>query len=228
MRSPNDASSRTVSGRSKTIPRSSGRRCEQRAQQRAVAAADVDDGLVAAPVERGEPLAGRSFPPRHRAVEDRPLVGVRREPRPEVGAERRGGRSTVAGRRIERRRPRVRNTPPNRCANSCQPSVAAQQLRRLGVAEDARLVLREDAVARERAQDPVQRVGVGARPPREVRDRPRPVGERVRDAEVGGDRRAPSSSSAPRRRSQRLLGGCDVAHPRAAAPPRRPRRPPRR
>ena len=44
---------------------------EQRLEQRAVAAADVDDRLVVAPVELGEPRRVALPPAGHRGVEDR-------------------------------------------------------------------------------------------------------------------------------------------------------------
>ena len=69
------------------MPRSSGRRSDQLGEQRAVAAADVDDHLALAPVERREPLGGAAALSRHRGVERRALGGMLREPLPEAGSE---------------------------------------------------------------------------------------------------------------------------------------------
>jgi hypothetical protein len=64
-----------------------GHLCEQRLEQGTVATADVDHGLVASPLELGQPLRGPFLPACHRSVEGRPLAGALGEPRPEVRVE---------------------------------------------------------------------------------------------------------------------------------------------
>jgi hypothetical protein len=95
------------------------------------------------------------------------------------------------------------------------PPTAPQQLGRGGVAEDAALLLGEDAVARERAEQAVQRIGVRADLARDLLDRTRPVRERVRDAELGDDgdrtRRHRAAHQIPQDRLRSAL-----AHPREA------------
>ena len=184
-RSPSAASSRTVSGRSKTIRAGPDGAARRSTQQRAVAAADVDDRLAVVPLELGERSARRS-PPLHRPVEDRALLGCVGEPRPEVGPERARERHR---RRVASSRPATAGsqTPPNRCANSRQPSPPAAAPTPACCANDARLVLLEDAVARERAQQAVERVGIGVRPRARALRRPRPVSERLGDTEIGDD-----------------------------------------
>src|SRR5947209_11747522 len=61
------------------------------------------------------------------------------------------------------------------------PAVLEQRLRRLGIGEDPRLDLLEDAVARKRPQDAVEDVGVGVARSGELVDRTRAVDEGVRD-----------------------------------------------
>ena len=89
--------------------------------------------------------------------------------------------------------------------------------------EDAALLLREDAVARERAQQPVERVGVGAGLAGELLDRSGAFGEDVRDPSSAAIASA-RVVSAPRRRSQPIASG-DRSLIRG---PRRPRPRPRR
>src|SRR5207244_6587393 len=60
---------------------------DQLDEQRAVAAADVDDDLALAPLETREPLGGAGAFSRHRRVERRAVGGMLREPLPETGAE---------------------------------------------------------------------------------------------------------------------------------------------
>jgi hypothetical protein len=67
------------------------------------------------------------------------------------------------------------------------PARAAEQLGRLRVAEDARRVLGEDSVARERAKDAPQALRIDAHSPGELLDRERVVRELVGDAEIGDD-----------------------------------------
>ena len=68
-----------------------------------------------------------------------------------------------------------------------RPAGAQQQLRGVGVPESARLLLGEDAVTRERSKQAVQNVGVDAGLARKLVHRPRTVGERLGDAQVGDD-----------------------------------------
>ena len=65
--------------------------------------------------------------------------------------------------------------------------VTAEQFRGFGVAENAGLVLREDSVARQSAQDAVEGVGIRAVLLRKLGDRARTTGESVGHAEVRGD-----------------------------------------
>ena len=67
------------------------------------------------------------------------------------------------------------------------PAGAEQLLGDVRVAKHARLLLGEDAVARERAQEPVERVRVGAALLCELGHGPRAVGELPGDAQVGDD-----------------------------------------
>jgi hypothetical protein len=67
------------------------------------------------------------------------------------------------------------------------PAGVEQLARHIGVAEDARVTLLEDAVARERPQQAVQDVGVDAGFARELGRGPRPVCKLLRDLEVRDD-----------------------------------------
>src|SRR4029450_1465454 len=95
------------------------------------------------------------------------------------------------------------------------PALPAQGVRRLAIAEEAGVVLREAAVARERPQETMQRVRVGTGVAREHVHTPWPGGEQLREAEVGGGRQRlrhhPSAQEVPEDR----LGGA-LAHLRAA------------
>jgi hypothetical protein len=92
------------------------------------------------------------------------------------------------------------------------PAVAREHLRRGRVAEDAGLVLGEDAVARERAQQTVQRVRVGTRLLRQLGHPPRAVGERLRDAQVGDDREGARDEPSSERIPHRPLGRTRLRH----------------
>src|SRR4051812_8334024 len=185
---------------------------EQRDQQRAVAAAHVDDRLVAAPLDLREVVDPTFLPLLHRAVERGALVRVGREPRPELGAEdaregRLARRLELAGRVVPDAAEEAREVVP--------AAVAVQQLRRLGVGEDAGRDLGEDPVARKRAQEAVERVGVGAALARDLRDGSRPGGERVRDVKLGDDPERPRRERATQEVPQRRLRV--LPHPRARA-----------
>src|SRR6266511_1117877 len=111
---------------------------EQGSKQRAVPAADVDDCLAGTPAQTGEAAGLVSFVAGHRRVEGDPFGRIRLEPRPEVRAEL-AWKGWLGGPWIERRggleedrAEQVREFPP---------AVAAQELRRVGVAEDTGLVL---------------------------------------------------------------------------------------
>jgi hypothetical protein len=104
------------------------------------------------------------------------------EPRPEVGAElalERGLAARVEGGcgTVEDAAEEVRERAP----------AAAEELRRGRVREDTWLGLCEHPVARERAEDAMEGVGVAACTRGELGDRARSGGERLGDAEVGGD-----------------------------------------
>jgi hypothetical protein len=97
-----------------------------------------------------------------------------------------------------------------------RPAADAEELGWVGVPKDARLLLREDAVARERAQQPVQRVRIHAGGGSELVDVTRPVTERFLDAQVRDDRERPGSQCAAQKLPDLRLRR-DLAHPRAAA-----------
>src|SRR5439155_3747691 len=174
-----------------------------------VPAPDVDDGLVAAPLELGEPPDPLLLALLHRRVERGALVGVLGEPRPEIDAEHaREDRLPV---RLEPRRRAVKDTAEE--VRKRAPA-RAEKLGGGRVAEDARLFLCEDAVARERAEEAVQRVPLGASLARELADRPWARGERVGDAEVGHDAERSRGERAAQEVPELTLGR-DLAHPRA-------------
>src|SRR5262249_15845320 len=147
---------------------------------RAVAAADIDNRLVAAPLDRGEPCRAALLPLLHRAVEDCALVRMLGEPRPQVGAvlALEGGLPA----RVERAYGAVKGATEE--VREGAPA-AAEELRCGRVREDTRFRLGEDSVARERAEDAVEGVGVDAGPRGDVSDRPGPGGEHLGDIEVG-------------------------------------------
>src|SRR5207302_7911051 len=121
-------------------------RLEEREQQRAVAAAYVDDRLVAAPRDALEPLEPALPALSHRTVERRALIRMRAEPRPELLAVHAREGSLAA--RVEpahRFEPRAAEE-----ARKAVPAIDGEELRGRCVAEGARLRLLEDAVARER------------------------------------------------------------------------------
>src|SRR5262249_8211770 len=149
----------------------------------AVAAADVDDRLVAVPLDGGEPCCAALLPLLHRVVEDRALARMLGEPRPEVGAEL--APESVLAARVEG----ACGAEENASEELREGAVgAAAELRRGRVREDTRLRLGEHPVARERAEDAMERVGVDAGSRGEVGDRAGPGRERLGDADVGGDR----------------------------------------
>ena len=177
----------------------------------AVAAADVDDELVASPLERSR--AGRpcGSPPSGMARSNAPRSsGCVAEPAPEVGA---GTRSKVGSPAGASSSPSARcQTPPNRCAKSSQPRSRRRR-------SDASVLRKTpgSSSAKTPSLASARRSG-GARPAsaptsrRELVDGSRPVGERVRD-QVGGDRERPASPSAPRKSSQRSASGRSRSSP---------------
>src|SRR5207244_965935 len=94
-------------------------------------------------------------------------------------------------------------------------AIGEQELGHRGVAEDSRLLLLEDAVARERTKEAIERVLVSACLRSDLRDRPRAVGETIRDAEIRDEperlRRHRAADERPHLRFDRGL-----AHRRAA------------
>src|SRR5262249_44383626 len=115
-------------------PAHPGMALEQRAQERAVAAAHVDDGLVAAEPDDLEPLDPPLPVLLHRAVEDGALLRVRREPWPELLAEHaREGRTTACVQICHGLQPDAAEEMRERV-----PAVLRERLRLLGVAEGAR------------------------------------------------------------------------------------------
>ncbi len=133
------------------------------------------------------------------------------EPRPEVGPE--VARERRLAGRVQTRRPSVPHAAEQ--LREVAPASSVEQVGSRRVAEDAGRVLGKDAVARERPQQPVERVGVRAGVSCQLGHGPRPVGELVCDAELGddGQRRVPS---APRKRSHSCDSGEPLAHARAA------------
>src|SRR5215207_8813717 len=121
---------------------------EQGEEQRAVAAADVDDPLVAAPADRVEPLDPALPALLHRAVERGPFRWMRGEPLPEPGSLQSRERRRAAC--VQAREGTQPDAPEE--MREVVPAVRAQQLGRGGVLKDARRRLGEDAVARESAQ----------------------------------------------------------------------------
>jgi hypothetical protein len=158
---------------------------DQLHEERSVAAAHIDDDLVTAPFKPCQPLDASLPPLDHCPVEGRPLVRIGRKPAPEVGPEHpcedRLGRTgvKVADRAIPDAAEQVREVVP-----AVAPPKHVGGLR---VAKDARLVFCEDTVARQRAQEPVQHVRIGAELRCHVVDRSWAGGERVRDLQVGRD-----------------------------------------
>ena len=183
---------------------------EQRRQQGPVAATDVDHGLAIAPVDPVEPLHSLLLALLHRDVEERALVAVRGEPGPEVGpvelwphrlargVQRAGGLVPDTAEEVRERGPAA---PEELCGD-------------LGVPKDTRFLLGEDAVARERAQQPVERVRVGAALFGELGHGARAAGELLRDAQVGDDPERARDECTAKRVPEVGLGRA-VAHPRA-------------
>ena len=192
-------------------------------EQRAVAAADVDDGLAVAPLERGEPLGAPSpFLAGHRAVEDRALVAVRREPRPEVVPNVSGNVAAPV------------RTPTSRSADGRVEDVAEQvrELRPAGVraaARTPRCDRRRPAPPRRRRRRSRAReardAGRRRRPRPRARARPPGEGRPRAPLRCGGRRRSPSAFVviAPRRKSQRTASGARSLIRVRARPRRRPR-----
>ena len=121
---------------------------QQLGKERAVAAAYVDDGFAAAPLDRLQPLDPRVRSLRHRPVEPRPLLRMLGEPRPEVGAEDLGeDRLSACVEPLDRAVPHASEEH-----GEIVPAARQQELGRRGVAENASFLLGEDALARERTE----------------------------------------------------------------------------
>ena len=189
---------------------------EQRAQDSAVAAAEVDHRLVSPPLEAGETFRASLLAARHRGVERRSLLRVLREPGPEIGLEAARERSFVRARielgeslgedaaeEMRELRPRARRA-------------TAKQLRSVGVTEHAGLVFCENSVARKRAQDAVERVAIGTDLQRELGNRARSACEGVGDAEVRRDAQRLRHHRAPHEVPEARLGR-QLGHRRAAS-----------
>ena len=94
------------------------------------------------------------------------------------------------------------------------PAGVEQLLGGFGVAKDSTLFLLEDAVTRQGAKQPMERVRLGADLLSQILDAPRPVGQRLRNAEIGDDRQGSRDERSAQRVPQlRLRRAC--AHPRA-------------
>src|SRR5581483_11047142 len=118
-------------------------------EERAVAAADVDDGLARAPRKPCDPLDTPSLPVLHREVERLPLLRVLGEPAPEVAPERPRERGPH-GARVEVADGAIPGSAEE-TGELARGLAALQGARRVGVGEHAGIGLGEDAVARERA-----------------------------------------------------------------------------
>src|SRR6476646_6139898 len=110
---------------------------EQRRQQGAVAASDVDHGLAVAPLDPVEPLRALLLALLHRDVEESALVGMGREPGPEVGPPELGERRPAGG--VQRSGGLVPDTSEEVCERG--PAGAEQLLGDVRVAKYARLLL---------------------------------------------------------------------------------------
>jgi hypothetical protein len=180
----------------------------------------VDDRLVAIPIERGKPLRPALVPVDHRDVERGALRWVLAEPGPEVGAERCG-----------KRRPASDCVKLARCSvpsptEEMRERALTRGTEELGdrsVPEHSGVGLLEHSVARERAQEPMQHVRVGADGFGQIADGDRPV-------------RAPATSRSATWARARVTARRE-GNPRALTPasalmrafvPRRPRLPPSR
>ena len=187
-------------------------------ERRPVPAAHVDDRLAVAPVEVGEPVDLLIAAARHRAVERGTLVGVLREPGPEVRAEPARERGLAASERVAGLSERLVPDAAEE-VGEVAPRVVAIREQELGhcrVAEDARLFLCEDAVARQRAEEPVQGILVDTCLRCELGDRPRPVSELVGDTVIRDEpERLCRHRAADERPHLRLDGR--LAHERSAA-----------
>src|SRR5437868_6817719 len=135
------------------------------------------------------------------------------EPCPEVAAEHVGEDGLSA--RVE---PLDRAVPDaSEEDGEIVPAARQQELGRRGVAEDAPFLLGEDALARERTEEPMKGVRVGAGFTCEVLDRPGSCGEGLWNPEAGDDPKRARRERATQNLPDRELGG-DLAHGPASGP----------
>ena len=188
------ASSRTVSGRSRTIAAQPGLPCERaRASSEPLPPPTSTTVSSLAPLQAGEPVDAPLLSVLHRPVEQRALAWMVGEPLPEVAPS---NRTVASPSRRARRPPGARRR--RRAARTRSTACPA------GAARTPRCSRRRPARPRRRRRRSRARAGTGAACRRradlgrELGDGPRAVGERVGDAELGGDRRARVVASAPR------------------------------
>src|SRR4029079_18417357 len=142
----------------------------------------------------------------HRPVEGTALLGMSLQPGPEIAAEaglepRFAGRVQVRQGLVEDTAEEVREIGPP----------AAKPGRGPGVPEAAGLLLGEEAFARERAQEPVQRVGVSVDFAGDLCDRAGPLRQRLGHAELRHDRDRARAERASEQVPERVLR--TLAHP---------------
>jgi hypothetical protein len=158
---------------------------QQGQEQRAVAAADVDDGLALLPGVRGEQVGERLLAAGHEAVEAGPRLRIRRQIAlvvgPEGGIE---GRLPALHRAREPGEGRVELLPEDEREVPEGAGLVAQELALLRVGKAPLGLLDEDAVRGEHAQEPVEGIRVRADGVRELARRARPAREQVRDSEL--------------------------------------------
>jgi hypothetical protein len=138
----------------------------------------------------------------HRPVEGGTLIRMRREPRPELAAvDAREGRVPARVERGDGLQPY-----PAEEVGEVVPTIARQQLRRGRVAKNTGGRLLKDAVAGERPQHPVQRVGVHTPLARKRLVAPRASSQRLRQTQVGGEPERTRHQRTPERVPEHSLG----------------------
>ena len=202
---------------------------QNRGEQRAIAAADVDDRATVAEIVGGQHRRNlRRRDAVHRLVEGGGLCGRGLQVLEEALAEdatKRWLAGADAGREVgpgEHRRARPSVARP---AAERPRDAGAQRIAERRLTKSPLRVLGEDADARERSQQAVQRVRVRADPRGKRRRRERPVVERVGDPELrgGADRlRHPAAGHHPHDHGCRRdlgSGGGSISRAHGAVPP---------
>ena len=175
------------------MPRRPGTPTEELDEKRPVATANVDDGLVSAPVGGGQALDPSLPTLLHGTVERGALLRMLREPIPEIGPEEPWERRLARG--VELAGGAVPDAAEE-MGEVVPAAAASKNLRRFRVLEHTRLGLGEDPVACQRAQQPLEGVRIRAGLAGELRDGFRTVRERVRDSEISDDRKSPRGERA--------------------------------